>query len=282
MSSTAGPRLFAISDLHVGIAANRAFVSEIPASPGDWLILGGDLGETPRHVAFVLETLRDRYARLFWVPGNHELWSTEPGATRGVHRYAELVELCRHYGVHTPEDPYVPWPGPGPKLVIVPMFLLYDYSFRPPDVPRARALAWAEETGIVCADEALLHHDGYPSRDAWCAARCAATEARLRDLPEDVHTILINHWPLRQTHAFLPRIPRFSLWCGTTRTDDWHVRYRARAVVFGHLHIRQRRDDDGVAFHEVSLGNPGQWSEGDPRRYLRPIWPPPDDDRDDR
>ena len=64
----------------------------------------------------------------------------------------------------------------------------------------------------------------------------------------------------RQEHAWLPRIPRFKLWCGTKQTEDWHLRYRARAVVYGHLHIRRTFNLDGVRFSEVSLGHPGQWS----------------------
>jgi hypothetical protein len=70
--------------------------------------------------------------------------------------------------------------------------------------------------------------------------------------------VLINHFPLRRAHAVLPRIPRFSLWCGTTRTDDWHVRFRARAVIYGHLHIPRTHVEAGVAFEEVSLGYPRQ------------------------
>lgn len=76
----------------------------------------------------------------------------------------------------------------------------------------------------------------------------------------------INHFPLRQSHAVLPRIPRFVLWCGTRRTDDWHVRFRARAVIYGHLHIPRTHEEAGVVFQEVSLGYPRQ-------RRFRPLEP---------
>jgi 3',5'-cyclic AMP phosphodiesterase CpdA len=269
-------RLLAISDLHVGQAANRRFVEEIASSHDDWLILGGDISESEDDLRFVFETLGPRFARLIWIPGNHELWTVEEGGLRGEERYAKLVEVCRSYGVLTPEDPYERWPGAdgNPPLVIAPMFLLYDYSFRPDDVRAEDALAWAAEHGLVCTDEILLHPDPHPSREAWCAARCALTEKRLSEIPEDVGTILVNHFPLRREHAFLPRIPRFSIWCGTRRTEDWHVRFRAKAVVFGHLHIRQRRELDGVTFHEVSLGYSRQWDPQKADLYVRQIWPP--------
>ena len=102
---------------------------------------------------------------------------------------------------------------------------------------------------------------------AWCHARCDATEARLTELPEATRTILINHWPLRYDLARPPRVPRFSLWCGTTRTEDWARRFRARAVISGHLHFRTTLWRHGVRYDEVSLGYPRDW-----RRDRGPTW----------
>src|SRR6186713_1012521 len=102
--------------------------------------------------------------------------------TRGQARYDELVAICREAGALSPEDSYPEWPG-DPGTVIVPMFLLYDYGFRPPDVPLERAVDWARATGVLCGDERLLPFMPWPSRQAWCHARVAATEARLAALP---------------------------------------------------------------------------------------------------
>ena len=86
--------------------------------------------------------------------------------------------------------------------------------------------------------------------------------------------MLINHFPLRRELAVLPAVPRFSVWCGTRRTEDWHVRFGASVVVFGHLHIRQTRHIDGVRFEEVSLGYPRQWqTDRGAGSYLRRILP---------
>ena len=60
------------------------------------------------------------------------------------------------------------------------------------------------------------------------------------------------------------RHPEFAQWCGTERTADWHLRYRAAAVVYGHLHIPRTTWYDGVRFEEVSLGYPREWRA--PRR----------------
>ncbi len=274
-------RLLATSDLHLGHDANREALRELADHGDDWLILAGDIAERIEHQEFAFRELARRFARLVWVPGNHDLWTVpRPGAAepaeRGEARYRLLVDLARAHGAATPEDPWPEWPGDPaagrPPLVVVPLFLLYDYSFRPAEVARADVRRWARAGGAACGDEFLLHPDPWPSREAWCAARCDEAERRLSALPAGARTVLVNHWPLRADLVRLPRIPRFAPWCGTTRTRDWHRRFRAAAVVTGHLHTRRTDVVDGCRFEEVSLGNPGQWRrERGMARYLREI-----------
>jgi hypothetical protein len=71
--------------------------------------------------------------------------------------------------------------------------------------------------------------------------------------------VFVNHYPLHRAPTLWLRHPEFAPWCGTERTADWHVRYRAVAVVYGHLHIRRTSWQDGVRFEEVSMGYPAQW-----------------------
>ncbi len=268
-------KLWAISDLHVGRPENLAGLRTITPRPDDWLILAGDIGDTEQELAATFDVLAPKFARLVWVPGNHELW-TRPGPDRitGEDKYRRLVETCRREGVLTPEDPYPLWEGEGGPCFICPLFLLYDYSFAPDGMGPHEALQWALEANLLCTDEHLLSPSPFPSRQAWCHARCDATFERLDALPKDVPTVLVNHFPLRRDHAVLPAVPRFSIWCGTRRTEDWHLRFRARAVVYGHLHIPQTRWQDGVRFEEVSLGYPRQWSrERGADAYLREILP---------
>lgn len=270
-------KLYAISDLHIGHPANAQALTEMPAHPDDWLILAGDIGETTGHLDTAFRLLKQRFAQLIWVPGNHELWTLpQRETTRGAAKYSALVDVCKRHGVLSPEDPYAIWPHPDHPHLIAPLFLLYDYSFCPDGMSPSQAVDWAKEHGLVCTDEEVLFSDPYPSRVAWCHARVKLTETRLtRAVAEHrLPTVLINHFPLRRDQAILPRIPRFSIWCGTRKTEDWHLRFGASAVVYGHLHIRQRSVLDGVRFCEVSLGYPRQWS---PERgigaYLQEILP---------
>ena len=274
-------RLVALSDLHVAFPPNREIVSALrPGDDGDWLLLAGDVGEMYDDIEWALRLLSERFATVVWTPGNHELWtrSKDPVAVRGEDRYLALVELCRSLGILTPEDPYPVWDGPGGPATIAPVFLLYDYTFLPDGaLTKEEGLALAYETGIVCSDEALLYPDPYPTREAWCWARIEATERRLAARDPALPVVFVTHYPLVREPTRVLRYPVFAQWCGTTRTSDWHLRYNAAAVVYGHLHIPRVTWYDGVRFEEVSLGYPREWQRRDaapgvPRQIL-PVTP---------
>ena len=271
-------KLLAISDLHLGHEANRLLLAGVSDHPDDWLIVAGDVGETFAHLELAWKTIVPRFAKVFWTPGNHELWASD--GPRGEARYDALVGLCRAHGVITPEDPFETWPGDR-RTVIAPLFTFYDYSFRPDDVPEADAVAWARESGVLCSDERLLAPDPFPARAAWCHARVAITRERLDAIAADRPTVLISHFPLRYDLARPPRIPRFSIWCGTRLTEDWGTRYRASVLVSGHLHLRSTLTRDGVRCEEVSLGYPREWSrERSFDSFLREILPSANPDPD--
>jgi 3',5'-cyclic AMP phosphodiesterase CpdA len=263
-SRGSGGSLFAISDLHVGLPENRRIVEEhlFPETDADWLLVAGDVGEYVADIEWAVSLLRERFGTVVWVPGNHELWTMPQDdlGLRGETRYSYLVDLCRRLGVITPEDPYPVFSGVGGEVTVVPLFLLYDYSFRVAGAAtKERSLEAAYEAGVVCNDEFLLHPDPYPSREAWCWARIAETERRLADCDPDIPTVLVNHFPLVREPTRILRYPQFAQWCGSELTADWHLRFRAEAVVYGHLHIPRTTWHDGVRFEEVSVGYPREW-----------------------
>jgi hypothetical protein len=52
----------------------------------------------------ICKPLRQRYAKVFWTPGNHELWTLQqdPVQLRGEARYQALVRMCQDNDVmHT-------------------------------------------------------------------------------------------------------------------------------------------------------------------------------------
>ncbi|MBT0567859.1 metallophosphoesterase [Williamsia sp. CHRR-6] len=272
--------LWAISDLHVSHRGNDEIVERIrPSAPDDWLIVAGDVGERTDDIVDTLRRLRARFDTVIWAPGNHELYTTskDPLQLHGVARYDYLVQACRDVGVGTPEDIYPLFdPGDGTASVrVVPMFLLYDYTFRPEGTTsKMAALAVARENNVVATDEFLLSPEPFGTRDAWCRDRISRTRARLDALDPVEKTILINHWPLRREPTDTLMYPEFALWCGSELTADWHTRYNAACCVYGHLHIPRTTWYDGVRFEEVSVGYPREWKRrGLPEPLLRKIAP---------
>ncbi len=277
----ASGQLLAVSDLHITHPENRRIVERLrPQSEADWLIVCGDVSEVIDDFEWTFGLLSQRFARVVWVPGNHDLWTMpdERVKLRGEQRYRHLVEICKRVGVLTPEDPYAVWEGSGGPLTIAPLFLLYDYSFGRNIAPtKERSLALAHRAGVVCSDEFLLHPDPYASRDAWCHARVLHTQARLERCDEDMGIVIVNHFPLIDQPTKVLRHPEFAQWCGTTQTADWHRRFKTEVVVYGHLHIPRTTWHDGVRFEEVSLGYPREWHRRNSRRaILRQIMPTPE------
>lgn len=266
-------KLWAISDLHIGIEANKKALDALKPFPQDWLILAGDICERVTDLEWAFSVCTKKFARVFWVPGNHELWLVTPEERLGgsVAKYESLVEIARNYGVITPEDPWEIFPPTG--HVVIPLFTLYDYSFRPDEVLRHEVISWAREASCVCTDEVAINPEPFPSPDHWCRHLCTRARGRFdAELPPNARTVLINHFPLREDVIYIPKAPRFTPWCGTKETEDWHNRYRADVVISGHLHVRRTLIRGEARFEEVSLGYLRQWDQSKGlEHYLRSV-----------
>ena len=130
------------------------------------------------------------------------------------------------------------WHGPGGPATVAPVFLLYDYTFRPDGaLTKEQGLTMAYEKGIVSRDEALLTPTRTragrmvlgPDRGHRAPARRAGPGA-----PGRVR-LALSAGPRAHPGPALPAV------CAVVRhhaTSDWHLRFNAAAVVYGHLHIR--------------------------------------------
>jgi metallophosphoesterase superfamily enzyme len=75
-----------VSDLHTDYPENMEWVRRLPAQVGagegrgvDALVVAGDVAETRDNFARTMEVLRERFAAVFYVPGNHDLWLRREG-----------------------------------------------------------------------------------------------------------------------------------------------------------------------------------------------------------
>lgn len=250
--------------------------------PHDHLLAPGDLGDEPEHLDQAFEALTPRFASVTWTPGNHELWDRRGTGLRGEARYEALVAVCRRWGVRTPADPPWVYDGAGGRALVVPLFLLYDLSFRPDDVARDAVVAWAAADGIRSTDDRFLHPDPHPTIDAWSDGLLDRAARRLDDAAAlGLPLVVTSHFPWRRDLVRFDRVQggrvkRFVPWCGTRATERWHTRWPISVVVHGHLHMRATDWRDGVRFEEVALGYPRHWDASlGAAHYLREILPGP-------
>ena len=131
-----------------------------------------------------------RFAKVIWVPGNHELWTTSqrPDADLRSGRYDYLVNICDETGRRHPGAPV---PGvdragrPGDHRADVPALRLLVLAARArPPKPRdwrSRGSATSSAPTSSCCRRSRT-----PTREAWCRDRVAedpqaARRARLDD-----------------------------------------------------------------------------------------------------
>lgn len=261
--------LWAVSDLHVRAPGNLDLVREHvrPANAGDWLIVAGDIAEDLPTIERTLGLLQSRFAQVIYTPGNHELYSRTSDTTHGRAKYDAVIAIAQRLGVLTPEDPFPMFAG----HTVVPLFTLYDHSWRDPSMTPTAALAAARDKGIVLMDDLAIAP--YEDVILWCRERLRYSVRRLASV--EGPTILVNHWPLAREAMSNVRHQEIGLWSGTRHTQEWPERYRASAVIYGHLHIPVEFSLGNVTHAEVSLGYPRERKVSLPPRLEKNLWPYP-------
>jgi len=118
-------RVFCASDLHLEHASNRAWLESLSLTEyrDDILILAGDLSDAMSSIEWGLDALAERFHKVLYVPGNHDLWVLrEPAQLLSTGKLERLRAACARRGV---------WMTPYHcgELSIVPLFSWYDSSF---------------------------------------------------------------------------------------------------------------------------------------------------------
>ncbi|EDO49169.1 predicted protein [Nematostella vectensis] len=101
-------KIFAISDLHVDIPANKRWVECLSSSQfrHDVIIVAGDVTDNMEVLKQVLGNLKMKFREVCYVPGNHELWLRTkqgfvPKYKNSIDKFHDILKLCSSIGVHT-------------------------------------------------------------------------------------------------------------------------------------------------------------------------------------
>ena len=245
-------RVFGISDLHVDFAPNRAFVEALSTNDyrNDLLLVAGDLTHDEALLLDTLSSLKARFRRVWFVPGNHDLWVPRTGTSDSFTKWLQLEQRLVDAGIETQ-------PGHQGPYRIVPLLGWYDFSFGEPGEMLRKAwrdfvqCRWPEDWTPAEVNEAFLARNPTPER---------------RHAQELV--ITLSHFLPRTD--LLPRvaIERYGFLLPVLGGRSVERALRAHEPdlhLYGHSHVPVDQHRDGVRYINNAKGYPSEYRYADRR-----------------
>ncbi|MBI1194197.1 MAG: metallophosphoesterase [Bacteroidetes bacterium] len=237
-------RFFALSDVHIDYAANEAWLSALSARDyrEDTLLLGGDISADLFRIEETLARLRDKFAQVFFVPGNHDLWVRKGDGLDSLGKFERILEVCARLAVQT-----------GPMRIaalrVVPLLSWYDFSFGQPG--RELKNRWADFR--MCVWPAGMD---VVEVSAWFLARNVVQPP----LPGETILSFSHFLPRRDV---LPRRidpAQYFLMpvLGSDGLGQQVTKLKSTFHVFGHSHINHVCAIDGTTFINNAFGYPSE------------------------
>ena len=114
-------RVFAISDLHIDYKENHRWVQRLSNCDftDDVVIVAGDITDRADPMSDILCGLKQKFARVFFVPGNHDLWVRPTERCDSLEKFHALMALCNVLDIETS---WAQLPG----VQIVPLLSWYE------------------------------------------------------------------------------------------------------------------------------------------------------------
>jgi len=269
-------RVFALSDLHVDNSENTSWLdglSEVDFAE-DTLIIPGDVSHDVKRLQRALESLRQRFAEVFFVPGNHELWLRQGHSGNSVKKFWDIVEVCSSLGIQTRPRKIGTASGGG-GVWIVP---LYAWYLKPEEGRGSLFIPKAGED---------------PSLESWADNHFIRWQLKEQDATPADYFLGLNEESVQKSYDapvisfshFLPRKElmfsspeedeamggpvqdvhpgfNFSRVAGCAGLDEQIRRLGSTIHVYGHQHRHRNRVIDGVRYISHCLGYPHERTNG--------------------
>jgi predicted phosphodiesterase len=251
-------RIFAVSDLHTDFAENRRRLQELSPMrhPQDVVVVAGDIADDLKIIAWTLRALRSRFGKVFYVPGNHELWVRD-ASRNSLEKFHQILSLCDEMGIYTR-------PARAGEAWIVPLFSWYDAGFDDDNTADVATLeGWADFYFCKWPEEIKSVSEYFLKMN----------EPNLKAYNGPV--ITLSHFLPRR--ELLPHVSKLNfkglpLVAGDSTLDRQIRALNAVTHVFGHSHINYDQVIDGVRYVHNAFGYPRE--EGAPKYHLKQIWGP--------
>ncbi|XP_078587070.1 acyl-carrier-protein phosphodiesterase PptH-like [Branchiostoma floridae x Branchiostoma japonicum] len=280
--SRAMTRILAISDIHVDYQNNLKWVESWPRERymEDVLLLAGDVTDKLPLLESTLKTLLGKFQKVFYVPGNHELWIRDKKTTKftSVDKFHQILELCGSLGVLTKPDKVRT--SDGGEAWVVPLFSWYAtpeedaedslyFSSNTEDADKSHLMwmdnhmcSWPEDIGSRSQFFASQNEDVMKGTyDAPIISfshfvprldLVAATEEDNKMVEDERKTLGLP--PLNDKKQGATVGFNFTRYAGCKRLDT-QIRTLGSAVhVYGHQHRNRDRVVDGVRYVSHCLG----------------------------
>ena len=267
-TSTAATRVFAVSDVHADHRENMTWLRALSAA--DYrdaaLILAGDVSDDLAALDVALTCVRRKFAEVFFVPGNHELWIRRRECADSLAKFRRVLQLCDDVGVRTRPATV----GRGATAVwIIPLLSWY---VRPEEGPDSLFVAKDGEDPTLA-----MWSDKYFT--AWPPLNGSPTVAQHFLALNEPHLAATYDAPVISFSHFLPRrdlifstpaerrdvgVPlrdphptfNFSRVAGCAGLETQIRRLGSLVHVYGHQHRNRDRVIDGVRYVSHCLGYP--------------------------
>ena len=268
-------RVVTISDIHIDHRENRSWLERLCLEDhGDEiLILAGDIASNIQGIEWALKKVTAAYAKVFFVPGNHDLWVRGDEGVDSLQRFNEILELCGSLGVPTSRMMMSDSEGRD-ALLIVPLFSWYagpdegdDSLFLPKEGEDATLAMWADRVRVR-----------WPKFDSTPASYFLNLNRIESFTKEAVPVISFSHFLPRQDLIFSSddergrfghqggdRAPsfNFSRVAGSVGIERQVRLLGATIHVHGHQHRNRDRVVGGVRYVSNCLGYPQERQRGE-------------------
>lgn len=271
-------RVFALSDVHVDYRENMYHLEAL--SPGEFredaLILAGDVTDDLDKLGKVFREAQGRFAWVFFVPGNHELWVRREEARDSILKFHRIVALCDSLDVKT-RPTKIPGAAGDVGVWVVPLFSWY---VKPEEGP---ASLFVEKDGddaslMMWADNHLTQWNGLIPGQNVADFFIDMNEEHVRR-SYDAPVVSFSHFLPRRELMFpngLKPVPRwsrrtdgrgvqfnFSRVAGSTRLEEQIRTLGSRVHVYGHQHRNRDLVINGIRYVSNCLGYPHERNRGE-------------------
>lgn len=233
-------KVWATSDLHVDYQKNWDWFMQLSnvEYQEDILILAGDIIPDIKKTALILEALANKFFKVLFVPGNHDVWLTKGEEMNSLDKFHQLLDLAESLGVQT--TPFV-----SPELSIVPIFSWYDYSFGKPSFTIQKA--WVDFKACQWTME----------EDALTKYFLALNEPHLNQTSEAI--LSFSHFVPRMD-LIPPRVPRIVKALlpvlGSAKIEAQLQQLGTDLHVYGHSHLNRSAEREGIWYLNNAFGYP--------------------------